>query len=145
MNGPAPDPAALLAALPQVLLVEPQFVLRRTVATVARELGMAQVTEAASHEAAGRMLADGRFDALVLDVDAEGRALRVLAQLRAGPAGSPAASPADLPVLALVDPAGPPAHGPLAALQVTQLLARPFKARALLEAVAALVRAGAHT
>lgn len=137
MNGPAPAAIPALAALPQVLLVEPQFVLRRTVATVACELGIAQVHEAASHEAAGRLLADIRFDALVLDIDADGRALRLLSQLRAG-AGE-AASPPDLPVLALVNPAGPPAEGPLAALQVTLLLGRPFKARALLQAVASLV------
>ncbi|WP_046116069.1 response regulator [Aquincola tertiaricarbonis] len=135
-------PPADPSPLPQVLLVEPQFVLRRTVATVARELGIAQVHEAASHEAAARLLADLRFDALVLDIDADGRALRLLAQLRAGSAGGPGAqaSPPGLPVLALIDPAGPPAAAPLAALQVSLLLARPFKARTLLNAVEGLAR-----
>lgn len=129
-------------ALPHVLLVEPQFVLRRTVATVARDLGIAQVHEAASHEAAGRLLADIRFDALVLDIDAQGRALRLLALLRGGGAAGNAtqASPPGLPVLALVDAAGPSASAPLAALQVSRLLSRPFKARTLLHAVEALAR-----
>lgn len=135
-------PAAASAPLPQVLLVEPQFVLRRTVAAVARELGIAQVHEAASHEAAGRLLADIRFDALVLDIDGDGRALRLLALLRAGNAAGagPQASPPGLPVLALIDAAGPPAAAALAALQVSLLLARPFKARTLLHAVEGLAR-----
>lgn len=124
------------APRPQVLLVEPQFVLRRTVATVAAELGLADVHEAAGPEAAGRLLAATRFDAMVLDIDAEGRGLRLLAALRAGLG----ASPPGLPVMALVVADEAPLAATLAGLQVTLRLARPFKAKALLGALEALVR-----
>ncbi|WP_157271341.1 hypothetical protein [Azohydromonas aeria] len=55
--------------MPTVLLFEPQFVLRRTVAAAARHLGMAQVHEAATLQAAVRMASQQRYDLAILAFD----------------------------------------------------------------------------
>lgn len=69
-------------ALPRVLLVEPQFVLRRTLAAVARDMQLADVQEAASFGAAERLAGLQRYDVVVLASDAasdSGAALATLA------------------------------------------------------------------
>ncbi|HZY19944.1 MAG TPA: response regulator [Ramlibacter sp.] len=57
-------------ALPRVLLVEPQFVLRRTFAAAARDLGLAEVHEAANLGAAERLAALQSYAAVVLSQEA---------------------------------------------------------------------------
>ena len=52
----------------RLLLVEPQFVLRRTVSTMAREMGLADVQEATSPIVAERLLFEHRYDAVLIDV-----------------------------------------------------------------------------
>jgi len=75
------------SALPRVLLVEPQFVLRRTVATVARDLRLADVDEAATLGAAEHLAQTQRYDGVVLSSgaapDAADALARLVAQTRA--------------------------------------------------------------
>lgn len=59
------------APLPTVLLYEPQFVLRRTVAAAARQLGLADVHEAATLQAAFRLAGQRAFDLAVVALDAD--------------------------------------------------------------------------
>ena len=60
---------AAVAPRGRLLLVEPQFVLRRTVSTMAREMGLADVVEATGVAGAERLLYEQRFDALLVALD----------------------------------------------------------------------------
>jgi len=60
MNGP----------LPRVLVVEPHFVLRRTIVLAAARLGVTQIQEAASVAVAQRMQQGHTYDTIVLALDA---------------------------------------------------------------------------
>jgi hypothetical protein len=52
-----------------MLLVEPEPLLRRTVSLTARTLGLGHVHEAASIDAARRLLAERRFNGAVIAVE----------------------------------------------------------------------------
>ncbi len=69
---------------PSVLLVEPQFVLRRTVAALARKLDLAEVSEATSVEAAVAAMKRQAFDKIVLDFADPPAALDLIRRLRRG-------------------------------------------------------------
>ena len=118
----------------RLLLVEPQFVLRRTVATMAREMGLAEVHEATSAALAERLLFERRFDALLIALDDEGEALKLVGRLRSGE--SP--YPADLPVAATAGSCDVELALRLKELDVRRLLLKPFKVRGMLEAISAL-------
>ena len=118
----------------RLLLVEPQFVLRRTVATMAREMGLADVQEATSAALAERLLFERRFDALLIALDDDGEALKLVERLRAGE--SP--YPAELPVAATAGSCDVELALRLKELDVRRLLLKPFKVRGMLEAISAL-------
>src|ERR1700741_2906721 len=80
----------------RLLLVEPQFVLRRTVSTMARDMGLADVQEATSPAIAEKLLFESCFDGLLISLDRDGEALALLQRLRA----AQASHPSDLPVAA---------------------------------------------
>ncbi len=118
----------------RLLLVEPQFVLRRTVSTLAREMGLADVQEATSAALAERLLSERRFNALLIAIDEDGQALELLRRLRAGET----AQPADLPVAATALACDVELALRLKQLDVCRLLLKPFKVRGMLEAISAL-------
>lgn len=118
----------------RLLLVEPQFVLRRTVSTMAREMGLAEVQEATSPALAERMLFERRFNALLIALDDEGEALRLLQRLRAGSASQPA----DLLVAVTATSCDVELALQLKQLDVRRLLLKPFKVRGMLEVISAL-------
>ncbi len=122
------------AASGRLLLLEPQFVLRRTVSTMARQMGLAEVLEATTAAAAGRLLLEQRFDALLVALDDDGGALLLLERLRTGQWPQPA----DLPVAAMASVCGVELALRLKELNVTRLLLKPFKVRGVLEAISAL-------
>lgn len=117
-----------------LLLLEPQFVLRRTVSTMARELGLADVQEASSTAAAERLLFDRRFNAMLVALDEEGEALELLRRVRAGQTSQPV----DLPVAAMASCCDVEMALRLKQLDVSRLLLKPFKVRGVLEAIQAL-------
>lgn len=119
---------------PRLLLVEPQFVMRRTVATMARDLRLADVQEATSAAAAEKLLADQRFDGLLIALDDEGDALELVRRVRAGAS----AQPTDLPVAATAAACDVELALKLKQLDVRRLLIKPFKVRGMLDAIAAL-------
>jgi CheY-like chemotaxis protein len=118
----------------RLLLVEPQFVLRRTVSTMARDMGLADVHEATSTALAERLLFERRFDALLIAIDEDGQALELLRRLRAGQTSQPA----DLPVAATAVACDVELALRLKQLDVCRLLLKPFKVRGMLEAISAL-------
>lgn len=123
-NRPAP---------PAVLLIEPQFVMRRTMVAVARELNLVEFTEATSVSKALPLLSVRQFRGLVLDMgDDSGEALALLEHLRAGDY----ASRADMPVIALTYASPPAVASRLDAFQPLRMLHKPFKVGELLESVA---------
>lgn len=125
MIAPQPIPAF------ELLLVEPDFLLRRTVGGVVRSLALAQVQEAASLEHARRLLAEHRFDALLLALDAEHQALQLLMDLRSGRLRSDAATP--VAVTAGAADAGLAVQ--LKALDVKRLLLKPFRGKDMVQTV----------
>lgn len=118
----------------RLLLLESQFVLRRTVSTMAREMGLADVQEATSAATAERLLFERRFDAMLLALDEAGEALELLRRLRAGQTSQPA----ELPVAAMAASCDVELALRLKQLDVCRLLLKPFKVRGVLEVIAAL-------
>ena len=118
----------------RLLLVEPQFVLRRTVSTMARDMGLADVQEATSPAIAEKLLFESRFDGLLISLDDDGEALALLQRLRAGEASHPR----DLPVAATATACDVELALKLRELDVCRLLLKPFKVRGMLEVISAL-------
>lgn len=132
----ATHPAASL------LLVEPQSLMRRTVAAVARELGLAEIHEASSVEAAARMMAAQRYDALVIDLDAEGAAIELMSRLRSGDSQCEKG----IPIAVMAGSCDTHMALRLKQLEVRRVLLKPFKVKGVLDSVAGLLpeRALAH-
>ena len=118
----------------RLLLVEPQFVLRRTVSVMARDMGLADVQEATSVAVALKLLLDRRFDGLLIAIDDGGEALELLRRLRAGDTSQPAS----LPVAATAMACDVELALRLKQLDVCRLLLKPFKVRGMLEVISAL-------
>ncbi|RZL29575.1 MAG: response regulator [Rubrivivax sp.] len=118
----------------RLLLVEPQFVLRRTVSTMARDMGLADVQEATSPAVARKLLSERRFNALLLAIDDEGDALALLQRLRSGDTPHPA----DVPVAVTAMSCDVELAMRMKELDVRRLLLKPFKVRGMLEVISAL-------
>jgi DNA-binding NarL/FixJ family response regulator len=117
-----------------VLLVEPQFLMRRTVATVARQLQLADIEEATSHEMALRRLQEKHFDALLADIGDGVEGISLVQRVRGGAAGCAAGLP-----IALM--AGSCDAGTIAlfkTLDVRRIMLKPFKVRTAIEVLASL-------
>lgn len=117
--------------LPQVLLVEPQFVLRRTMVMVARDLGVVDFHEASSVGRARTMLADSAYSGLVLDLQEESQAMELLVDLRQGRF----ATPRDVRVVVLAANALPADVARLQALGIARVLGKPVRISDLLSAI----------
>lgn len=121
--------------LKQMLLVEPESMLRRTVALTARSLGVAEVQEAASTALARQMLNQQPYHGALIAIDTgDAFDLSLLDQVRLGRS----ASNAQIPLAVL---AGRCDDTLLAALRergVKQVVLKPFRARTLLDAFSVL-------
>lgn len=114
---------------PVLLLLEPFSVLRQTVAMVARDLGIAEVVQAASLESAVQLMETRRFDACIVGVAEDRREMALIQRLRAGTLQAPASTPVAVTtagcdagmILALKD------------LQVSRIVLKPFKVKTILE------------
>lgn len=122
------------AALPCVLLVEPQFVLRRTLVAVGRDLAVATFHEAAHLERARTLLMAQPYQAVVLDFEEPARALALLRELREGAFAT--ASETRVVVVAAALPAED--EDRLQQWGVAATLGRPFKISQLLERLAGI-------
>ena len=121
----------------ELLLVEPQFLLRRTVAAVARDMRLANPKELTSIEQAESLLAFKTFDALFLSMDEEAAALELMSRVRSGDTKCAA----DIPIAVTAATCSAPMALRLKQLDVRRLVLRPFKVKGVLDAIAALRQA----
>lgn len=73
-----------MTTLTRVLLVESQFVLRRTIAMVGRDLGVVDFHEASSVGRARTLLTMDTFASIVLDLHEKQQALELISDVRRG-------------------------------------------------------------
>ena len=125
--------------LPRILLVEPQFVLRRTMVMVARDLGMVDFHEASSVGRARALLATGAYEGLGLDLPEGPQALELLSDLRQGRF----ATPRDARVVVLAGGGNPVDVERLQGLGVARVLGKPVRISELLDAVVGVQEEGA--
>jgi CheY-like chemotaxis protein len=126
-----------------ILLVEPETLLRRTVTLTARSTGIGQVHEAASTEAALRMLRDRTFHAAVIAVDCVGSGderhydLSLIDRVRDAETSSHHA----MPIAIMAEQATPTLLRALRDRRISRVILKPFRAKVLLETIAGF-RAG---
>ena len=125
-------------AKPVLLLFEPFFVLRHTVAAVARELGLADIVEATSLDAATQLLERRSFDACLVSVADERRELELIQRLRAGTLATAASTP--VAVTTATCDSGMVLT--LKELPVSRIVLKPFKVKVLLDTLAQIVADG---
>lgn len=118
--------------LPRILLIEPQFVLRRTIAMVARELGVVDFHEASNVGRARTLLAGEAFAGLVLDLAEGPQAMELLGELRQGRF----ATPRDTWVVVLAADGKPVDTAFLQALGAARVLGKPVRISDLLSVIA---------
>jgi len=118
-----------------LLLVEPESLMRSTVASATRTLELAQVQEVSSLAAADRLLRDRQFQLLLLALDDEQAGLRLLNNLRSGRYRGDKS----IPVAVLTHTCDGGMVEELKALQVRKIVLKPFRARTLLDTITTLV------
>ncbi|MCK9686255.1 hypothetical protein [Scleromatobacter humisilvae] len=140
---PAHAPVAPVPAAPpiELLLVEPQFLLRRTVAAVARDMRLANPKEITTIEQAETLVSFRSFDALFLSLDEEAAALELMSRVRDG---ETKCAP-DVPIAVTAAACDTPLALRLKHLEVRRLVLRPFKVKGVLDAIAALRTAPAES
>ena len=117
--------------LPRFLLIEPQFVLRRTIAMVAREQGVVDFQEASNVGRARALLAGEAFEGVVIDLHEGPLAMALLGELQQGQF----ATRADARVIALATDGNPVDAARLQALGVAGVLGKPVRISDLLGAI----------
>ena len=118
----------------QLLLVDPHSLFRRTVAAVARELNLADVHEASSHDAARLLLHSQRFDALMLDIGEGLSAVAIVEDVRNG--GT--VSDTTLPIALTAESCDLATLTLFKQMQVRRIMLKPFKVKTVLEVVSEL-------
>lgn len=136
---PIPPPAPATPPIPpappiDLLLVEPHFLLRRTVAAVARDLRLANPQEVTHIDAAARLLASQSFDALFLSLDEEDQAIDLMNRVRLGETRCLVT----IPIAVTAAACSTSLLMRLKNLEVRRLLLRPFKVKGVLDAISAL-------
>ena len=116
--------------LPQLLLVEPDRMVRSTVASVCRGLDLAQVPQAASLAIGQQMLQAQRMDALLLSLAEGETAVALIERLRE--------TRPEMPVSVMTASADADTVRRLKALGIRRLLLQPFKIRDVVMTVEAL-------
>ena len=120
-----------------MLLVEEQSLLRKTVSLTARSLGMGTVHEAATTEAAEKLLRERTFEGAVISLEcgAFGGAahnLTLLDRVR----GGLSASDAWIPIAVMVDHPTKELVDELRIRQISRVIVKPFRAKVLLDTFA---------
>ncbi|MET0320572.1 MAG: response regulator [Duganella sp.] len=120
-----------------MLLVEEQPLLRKTVSMTARSLGMGTVHEAATAEAAEKMLRERSFEGAVISLEcgAFGGAEHNFTLLDRVRGGMSASSP-KIPIAVLVDRPTPQLLHELRSRDVSRVIVKPFRAKVLLDTFA---------
>lgn len=114
-----------------LLLLEPDYMVRHTVALTARSTGLAHVQEVPSIKTAQAILRQTAFDGLLLALSDEDHELELIEQLRAGQTQSPAGTS----VAVMVTQCNSERAEKLRMVGVNQIILRPFKVKTLLGAI----------
>jgi DNA-binding NarL/FixJ family response regulator len=125
-----------MPSAPRLLLVEPDSLVRRTVASVARTLELAEIREASTYEAAESLLQSSRFAGVIMAVADDGDGIALLERLRAGDLQAAR----DCPVAVLTGPCDAARVQSLGTLNVRRVILKPFKVKTVLDCVAQLTR-----
>jgi DNA-binding NarL/FixJ family response regulator len=118
-----------------LLLLEPFFVLRQTVTSVASDLNIAKIHQALSLEAALQLAKFRRFDGFVLSLGEEQRELELIRALRAGETESLPT----IPVAIMTAECDAGTVLVLRDLQVSRILLKPFKVKSILDTISQMV------
>ena len=114
-----------LSSAPQLLLIEPDRIVRSTVASVCLGLDLARVHQAASVAIGLQMLQAQAMDALLISMADQDAAMALLEQLR----GGAYFGAADMPVAVMAHGADAAMVQRLRVFQIRRLLLQPFKIR----------------
>jgi len=122
------------AAIKQMLLVESEPLLRRTVVLTARTLGIGNVYEAGNASAAKRLLEEQTFQGAVISLDFGHRQialydLELLDQVR----GGKTASASRMPIAVMADSCDSALLQALRERNVNRVILKPFRARILID------------
>ncbi|MYM94075.1 response regulator [Duganella vulcania] len=128
-----------------MLLVEEQPLLRRTVALTARTLGLGTIHEAASMEAAERLLREHSFHGAVISIDCGSLRgctynLALLDRMRNGMY----VSDSDIPIAVMAENATADLLNDLRERHVSRVILKPFRAKVLLDAFASFQQPAAR-
>lgn len=139
----APPPASAAphgtraARRPVLLLIESNFMLRRTVALTAQDLDVSEIHEATSIEAAARLLATEPCDAILIALDDGNAGIELIEQVRNG---TTACAPG-VPVAVMADSYDQARMQVLLGLCIARALLKPTKIKSIVQTVAFLSRA----
>lgn len=112
----------------QLLLLEPDAMVRHTVAMTARSIGLAEIHEAARRESAWEKVRRNKFNGFLLALGSDKLELDIVSEIRAGKTpSSPGAN-----VAVLVDQCDQELLQTLRLVGVDQIVVRPFKVKTLL-------------
>ncbi|WP_332852000.1 response regulator [Duganella sp. S19_KUP01_CR8] len=128
-----------------MLLVEEQTLLRRTVALTARSLGLGTIHEAATMEAAERLLREHRFHGAVISIDCGSLPgctynLALLDRMRNGIYSSDCG----IPIAVMAEHATAELLSDLRERHVSRVILKPFRAKVLLDAFASFEQPASH-
>ena len=119
-----------------ILLVEPEPMLRRTVVMTARSLGMSQVHEAATNDAALRLLRSRTFQGAVVAVNCIGSGadrqydLGLIDRLRTDDTAGKT-----MPIAIMAEQATAELLSALRERNISRVILKPFRAKVLLETI----------
>lgn len=117
-----------------LLLVEPQSLIRSTVVAVSRELRLPRIDEASTINAAVVRLQRASYDGVLLSLDEHEAALTLLQRLRAGQY----LSAPDVPVAVMASSCNAETAALMKQHEVGRVLLKPFKVKTLLETIGAM-------
>lgn len=124
-----------------ILLAEPYFVVRRTVASVICALDLADICEASNTQAARVLVQHRAFDLVVVALSDDLFELELIRDLRAGKT----ASAADVKVALTCNALRADTVASLRDLHVSRVIVRPFKVKTIVETVSQLFTQAAET
>jgi DNA-binding NarL/FixJ family response regulator len=122
------------AALKRVLLVEPHFVMRNTVANVARQLRLGEIHEATNHEAALRLLQTDVYDALLADLGDALGGMALVQRVREGET----LCDRNAPIAVMAAQLDAATVALFKALSVQRIMIKPFKVKTAVEVLSTL-------
>jgi len=119
-----------------ILLVEPEHLLRRTVALTVRSLGTAEIMEAATYPVAHELCARRGFDGAVIALEwplsqEQHRGLTLIQQIRSGDS----ASLPSIPIAVLIESCTAETIQLLRSCGVGRILIKPFRVRDVVDTI----------